>query len=330
MQPHARGEFLRSALTAAPTKPPTASPTTPLPSQQPTRHPTVAPGDPTAAPTKPPTAAPSRQPTGQPTGNPTGAFAATIKIGMTQVFTTAMTSADFLSNAAATGAFENSIAVLLRVTKEKVKVTGATEKPAERVRRALTAGAGIVVEYEISVEIRDTKPTTLESAVAAVAVLLAAPSFTNDLAAAMAQVPSMPVVIAEPPDAPTVASATVTIVRTPRPSPAPTRAAESEQSTDEVEDDSAGSEVGLGVGAFVLLLLLSANALVKRQKVYVQGDDTDTADVLDMLPTVHRSGAPAYASASAKLEQSESDNLEEGAQSRDTTIESPAPAQAQA
>ena len=203
-----------------------------------------------------------------------------MKISMEQVFTTTLTPMGFLSNAEAKDAFESSVAVLIGVEKKKVVVIGATGKPTERVRRALTTGAGIVVAYEIIVEIHDAEPAAVESALAAVVVSLAAPSFMSGLAAAMALVPSIPAVTVESPVLPTVASVTVAIMRTPWPSPVPTQVAESEQSTS-MFSDSIGFNIGLGVGAFALLLV-SVYALIKKSKVRLRGDEVIGANAVEL------------------------------------------------
>jgi len=189
------------------------------------------------------------------------AFAAEVKIPLQQELVTLLSPADFLSNVEAVGAFERGIAALVGAAEEekkrrgrKVLVTGAKQKAAVRIRRLLLPSTGIIIDYIIFVEVNDVQPASIEFTVATIANSMANPSFASTLAAAMSLVPSIPAIVAVPPEPPKMERVTFEILRTPWPTHAPTKKAEPENASSNGFLDSTGSKIGLGAGlAFVII-----------------------------------------------------------------------------
>jgi len=186
-----------------------------------------------------------------------------------------LSPADFISNVEAVEAFEQSIAELVGVEKEKVLVTGAKQKATARKRRLL-APAGIIIDYTILVEVNDVRPAALEIVVAAVAKSMAAPSFTSSLTTAMSRVPSIPAMVVVPPEPPKMDRVTFEVLRTPGPTLAPTNKIDesiAEESSSSGFLDSTGSKIGLGVGlAFVAI---ASWYVYHRKKIEVDGNATN-------------------------------------------------------
>jgi len=111
----------------------------------------------------------------------------------------------------------------------------------------------IVSDYAIFIEVNDVTPANIERTVAVVAEKMLAPTFTTSLAAAMAKVPSLPVMVASVPIPPAMDQVTYEILRTPKPTPAPTILAEEVSNNGFL--DGAGSKIGLGAGLAIVLLV---------------------------------------------------------------------------
>jgi len=242
--------------TAMPSPVPTISPTNPGDTRHPTAQPTTpSPTEqPTAAPTHSPTTAPTHSPTAIPTEQPTFAFVAEVTIPLKQEFTTELSPSEFLGNVEAVGAFRGSIAALVGVEIENVRVTGATQKTTRHRRRQL-APVSMVIDYSISMEVHDVTAASIERTVAVVAEKMQAPTFTTSLGAAMAKVPSLPAMVASAPVPPTVDQVSYEILRTPKPTPAPTNLVE--EASNRGFLDSTGSKIGLGAGIAVVLLAIA-------------------------------------------------------------------------
>jgi len=202
-----------------------------------------------------PSGPPTNQPTGQPSSQPTLAFAAEVEIPLKQVFVTELTPPSaFLGNSKAITAFQESIAALVSVEIENVRVTGATQTAVRHKRRQL-APVNIVIDYSIFMEVHDVTAASIERTVAVIAEKMQAPTFATSLGAAMAKVPSLPVMVASAPVPPTVDQVSYEILRTPWPTLAPTNLAE--EASNRGFLDSAGSKIGLGAGIAAVLLAIA-------------------------------------------------------------------------
>jgi len=177
---------------------------------------------------------------------------AKVVIPLKQEFVTELLPLVFLGDGEAIKAFQGTIAALVDVKYKNVRVTGAMQKAVRHRRRELMP-MNIVIDYAIFIEVNDVTPANIERTVAVVAEKMLAPTFTTSLAAAMAKVPSLPVMVASVPIPPAMDQVTYEILRTPKPTPAPTILAEEVSNNGFL--DGAGSKIGLGAGLAIVLLV---------------------------------------------------------------------------